>query len=321
MKVILAEDEPVTRRLLHASVARWGYDVEAFADGRAAWKCLECATEPTLLVVDWMMPGLDGLELCRRVRTQGREPYVYILMVTGRTDRGDIIEGLKAGADDFMVKPVRHDELKARLSVGERIVRMQTELVAARQAMVTLATVDSLTGLPNRSTILTALAAEINRAAREGTPISVCLADLDHFKRINDTFGHAAGDMVLREASARLQVHLRSYQAVGRLGGEEFLMVLPNCDATTAQLVVDRARTAVSDTPVTADGKQIQVTCSFGVTTFEPDGAKVDPLALVQTADRALYDAKANGRNCVAARAHEESATNCYASSAGNSPR
>ena len=306
MKVILAEDESVTRRLLQASIARWGYTIEAFADGGAAWKCLESATEPTLLIVDWMMPGLDGLDICRRVRAQGREPYVYILMITGRSDRGDIIEGLKAGADDFMVKPVHHDELRARIKVGERIVRMQAELVAARQAMVTLATVDSLTGLPNRSAILNTLAVEINRAAREGTSISVCLTDLDHFKRINDTYGHAVGDIVLQEAGTRLQAHMRSYQAVGRLGGEEFLMLLPNCDATAAQLVVNRARMAVSRTPIVAHGEEIRLTCSFGVTTFAPDDTRIDPLTVIQTADRALYDAKANGRDCVAVRAHEE---------------
>lgn len=309
MKVIIAEDESVTRRLLHASVARWGYDVEAFADGPAAWECLKCTTEPTVLIVDWMLPGLDGLDICRRVRAQGREPYVYILMVTGRSDRGDILEGLKAGADDFMVKPVHQDELRARIKVGERIVRMQAELVAARQAMATLATIDSLTGLPNRAAILRTLETEINRASREGIPVSVCLADLDHFKRINDTFGHGAGDVVLQQAGARMKAHVRSYQTVGRLGGEEFLIVLPNCDEVTATLVVDRVRTALSNTPIVAEGEHIQVTCSFGVTTFAPRETTIDPLALVQTADRALYEAKANGRNRVAVRAHGESET------------
>lgn len=317
MKVILAEDESVTRRLLHASVARWGYDIEAFADGAAAWDCLEGATEPTLLIVDWMMPGLDGLDICRRVRAQGREPYVYILMITGRSDRGDILEGLDAGADDFMVKPVHQDELKARIQVGERIVRMQAELVAARQAMVTLATMDSLTRLPNRSTILATLAKEINRASREGTSISVCLADLDHFKRINDSFGHAVGDVVLAEAGARLQAPLRSYQAVGRLGGEEFLLLLPNCDAATAQLVLNRALASVSDTPILAHGERIDLTCSFGVTTFAPHDTRFDPLELVQTADRALYEAKARGRNCIAARTHRRSSVPSPLAAAG----
>jgi two-component system cell cycle response regulator len=307
MRIILAEDDSIARRLLESRLGGWGYAVQSFADGRAAWAHLERATEPTLVILDWMMPGLDGLEICRRLRAQAREPYVYVIMITGRADRQDIVEALKAGADDFMVKPVDKDELKARVNVGERIVRLQTELVDARQAMMELATTDSLTRLPNRSAILTMLAKEINRAGREGTSISVCVADLDHFKRINDTYGHAAGDIVLRDAAIRLQSQLRSYQAVGRLGGEEFLIILPNCDASTSQLVINRARTAVSETPIIADSALIHLTCSFGVTTLSP-GVRGDPLALVQTADRALYDAKAKGRDCIGARTFNPSA-------------
>jgi two-component system cell cycle response regulator len=304
MKIILADDDAITRRLLEAWIKRWGYDVECFADGHAAWAFLECATEPTLVIVDWMMPGLDGPEICRRLRVQAREPYVYVLMATGRSERQDIVEGLLAGADDFMVKPVDKDELRARVNVGERIVRLQTELVAARQALVELATVDSLTRLPNRSAILSTLAIEINRASREQIPLSVCVADLDYFKRVNDTYGHGAGDTVLQEAGARLQSNIRSYQTVGRLGGEEFLIVLPNCDTAMAEHVINRARTALLEKPIVAETALIHLTCSFGLTTLAP-GDIGDSLALVQTADRALYDAKANGRNCIAVRRFE----------------
>lgn len=301
MKIVLADDDSITRRLLETWLQRWGYVVESFADGHAAWASLEHSTDPTLVIVDWMMPGLDGPEICRRLRVQAREPYVYVVMITGRGDRQDIVKGLKAGADDFMVKPVDKDELRARVNVGERIVRLHTELVAARQAMVELATIDSLTRLANRATILDALAKEINRSSRERAPVSVCVADLDHFKRINDTHGHAAGDVVLREAGLRLKASLRSYQTVGRLGGEEFLMVLPGCDSTTAQMVIDRARASLSEKPIVADDALIQLTCSFGLTTLPP-GERTDPLSLVQAADRALYDAKARGRDCVAVR-------------------
>lgn len=307
MKIVLADDDAIARRLLETWLTRWGYVVESFADGHAAWAALEHSTEPTLVIVDWMMPGLDGPEICRRLRAQARELYVYVLMITGRGDQDDIIQGLKAGADDFMVKPVDKDELRARVSVGERIVRLHTELVAARQAMVELATVDSLTRLVNRATILDTLAREINRASREKVPISVCVADLDHFKRINDTHGHAAGDVVLREAGARMRSQLRSYQAVGRFGGEEFLMVLPGCDAATARMVIDRVRASLSEKPIVAEDALIQLTCSFGVTTLPP-GERTDPLSLVQTADRALYDAKAKGRDCVAVREFDASA-------------
>jgi diguanylate cyclase (GGDEF)-like protein len=304
MRVVLADDDAVSRRLHEAWLTRWGYDVDVFADGKAAWRFLECATEPTLVLLDWMMPGLDGLDICRRLRAQAREPYVYVLMITGRTNRHDIVEGLKAGADDFMVKPVDRDELKARVNVGERIVRLQTELLAARQALEKLATVDSLTELPNRPAILRTLTKELNRAYREKAPISVCVADLDHFKRVNDTYGHSVGDAVLREAGTRLQSHFRSYQTVGRFGGEEFLIVLPGCDQATAELAVNRVRQGLSASPISADDVAVRITCSFGVTTLLP-GATAEPLALVQVADRALYDAKANGRDCVASRSFD----------------
>lgn len=298
MKVILADDDAVTRHLLQVSLTRWGYDVEAFADGHAAWSFLDAATAPTLVILDWMMPGLDGIDVCRRLRAQAREPYVYILMITGRADRKDIVEGLNAGADDFMIKPVDRDELRARVSVGERIVRLQTELIAARQTMTRLATIDSLTNLPNRASILETLAKEVNRAGREHIPISVAVADLDHFKQINDTYGHAVGDVVLREGGARLQSRLRSYQPVGRIGGEEFLIVLPGCDAPLAEVVLERARLALSETPIVANGALIPLTCSFGAATLFPSGSR-DIDALVQAADRALYAAKAIGRDCI----------------------
>jgi len=298
MKILLAEDEPVSRHLLQVCLTGWGYEIVVVADGTEAWQQLERADGPSIAIIDWMMPGMDGLEVCRRVRAQGREPYVYVLLLTERQQQDDVVAGLKSGADDFMTKPFDEQELRARLRVGERIVLLQSELVAAREAMRTFAVLDALTGLPNRTAILQTLAKELNRAHRERSPLSVGLVDIDHFKGINDTHGHLIGDAVLRQAAIRMRAPLRSYEAVGRWGGEEFLIILPGCAAEVAHLVTDRVRVAVAAEPLQVDGASIALTCSVGLATT-CDGHSVQPLELVSAADVALYRAKANGRNRV----------------------
>jgi diguanylate cyclase (GGDEF)-like protein len=298
MRILLAEDEPVSRHLLQVCLTGWGYEIVVVADGTEAWQQLERGDGPSIAIIDWMMPGMDGLEICRRVRAQGREPYVYVLLLTERHQQDDVVAGLKSGADDFMTKPFDDGELRARLKVAERIVLLQTELVAAREAMRSFAVFDALTGLPNRTAILQTLAKELNRSRRERAALSVGLVDLDHFKQVNDTHGHLAGDAVLRQAAVRMQASLRSYEAVGRWGGEEFLIVLPGCDAAVAHLVTDRVRAAVAADPVPVEGTAISFTCSVGFATT-CDGQMVQPLELVSAADLALYRAKANGRNRV----------------------
>ena len=300
MRILLAEDEPVSRHLLQVCLTGWGYEIVVVADGTEAWQQLERGDGPSIAIIDWMMPGMDGLEICRRVRAQAREPYVYVLLLTERHQQDDVVAGLKSGADDFMTKPFDERELRARLRVGERIVQLQTELVAAREAMRSFAVFDALTGLPNRTAILQTLAKELNRTRRERAPLSVGLVDIDHFKQINDTYGHLAGDAVLRQAAVRLQAPLRSYEAVGRWGGEEFLIILPGCDAQVAHLVTDRVRSAVAGEPLLIEGASVSITCSVGLATT-CEGRIVQPLELVSAADLALYRAKANGRNRVEA--------------------
>src|ERR1039457_5944450 len=193
MKVLAAEDNPVFQSMLRALLTKWDYDVVPARDGIEASRILESADPPRLAILDWMMPGMDGVELCRRVRAAAREPYIYILLLTARTESQDLVDGMEAGADDYLTKPFNAHELRVRLRAGRRILDLQEELMAAREALRDLATHDGLTGLLNRVTILDALRTELGRAARERRPVSLLMVDLDHFKLVNDTHGHVAG--------------------------------------------------------------------------------------------------------------------------------
>jgi diguanylate cyclase (GGDEF)-like protein len=299
MKVLAAEDNPVFQSMLRALLTKWGYDVVQARDGLEAWRILESAGAPRLAILDWMMPGMDGVELCRRVRAAGREPYIYILLLTARTESEDLVQGMEAGADDYVTKPFNAHELRVRLRAGRRILDLQEELVVAREALRDQATHDGLTGLLNRVTILDALRTELTRAAREHHPVAVLMVDLDHFKLVNDTYGHLAGDAVLREAARRMMSSVRPYDSVGRYGGEEFLIVLPGCDAPAAQAQAERFREALACEPITTGGQSIRVTCSIGVSgSTGPSVSSSD--SLVRDADLALYQAKDGGRNQVA---------------------
>jgi diguanylate cyclase (GGDEF)-like protein len=294
MKILLADDSVVSRRLLQDTLRKLGYEVVEAADGHRALDLLMHPDGPRLAVVDWMMPGLDGLEVCRRVR-QRTTPYAYVILLTARDRQEDVLTGLDAGADDFLTKPFDVVELRARLRSGERVLELQEALFAAVEALRHQATRDALTGLYNRGMILDGLARELHRAEREEGPLSVVIADLDHFKRVNDTHGHLTGDAVLRQMADRMRVVLRGYDLIGRYGGEEFLVVLPGCDLAQASQVAERMRQAVAAEPVDAGGVEIPVTVSLGAASAVQPGT--DTFALIKAADDALYRAKANGRN------------------------
>jgi diguanylate cyclase (GGDEF)-like protein len=299
MKVLVAEDNPVFQSMLRAQLTKWGYDVVAAHDGLEAWRILESAGAPRLAILDWMMPGMDGVELCRRVRAAAREPYIYILLLTARTESKDLVQGMEAGADDYLTKPFNSEELRVHLRAGRRILDLQEQLMVAREALRDQATHDGLTGLLNRVTLLDALQTELVRATRERHPVALLMVDLDHFKLVNDTYGHLAGDAVLRETARRMKSSVRPYDSVGRYGGEEFLMVLPGCDAAAAQAQAERFREALAGEPIAIGGQSIRVTCSIGVSGCTgPLVSSSD--TLVRDADLALYQAKNRGRNQVA---------------------
>jgi diguanylate cyclase (GGDEF)-like protein len=297
--ILIADDDPVSRRLLQVSLGHSGYRVTVAADGAEALRVLDGQDGPRLAVLDWMMPERDGLEVCRTIRKCARESYVYIILLTARGYRDEIVQGLEAGADDYITKPFHLHELKARLRTGRRILELQEELITAREHLRVQATHDSLTGLFNRMAIQDALMRELKRSRREGKPVAVILADLDHFKHINDTHGHAAGDVVLQATAERMRASFRAYDSIGRYGGEEFLVVLPGCDLAAGIEQAERLRTAISAQAVCVANATIPVSMSLGVAATSCDGTEPGPLLLA--ADKALYAAKSAGRNRVEA--------------------
>jgi len=297
INVLIADDEVLSRRLLQVSLSHAGYNVEMAANGAEALRALQAPGCPRLAVLDWMMPEMDGLEVCRAVRKLEREAYIYIILLTAKEQQDEIVEGLEAGADDYITKPFDLHELKARLRAGRRILELQEQLVSARDELRVRATHDSLTGLWNREAILEMLAAEVARSYREGRRVSVALGDLDYFKRINDVHGHLAGDAVLREVAKRMQDAVRVYDYVGRYGGEEFLIVSPGCGLSEALDQADRLRRAVASQPIAVPSCNLPVTMSMGVAALSAEAE--GPRDLLRAADEALYAAKKNGRNRV----------------------
>jgi two-component system cell cycle response regulator len=296
MRILIADDDPVSCSLLDRLLHKWGYEVIAARNGTDAWEVLQADPAPRVALLDWMMPGIDGLEICRRVRARSSQPYVYIMLLTANDKVGNLVEGLESGADDYLTKPFHPQELRARLRVGLRMLDLETNLVEARENLRFKASHDALTSIWNRGAIIELLERELSRARREGSSVGILLADIDYFKRINDTRGHLVGDEVLRAVTGRLKGEVRSYDAVGRYGGEEFLILLPGCDnakltAKAGQLVklVERSSIETSAGPVPA-------TISIGGIA-SGDSPHAELKSLLRAADTALYRAKLSGRN------------------------
>jgi two-component system, cell cycle response regulator len=297
VKVLIADDDRTSRRLLAAMVAKWGYDPLVAEDGGAAWKALQQPDHPRLVLLDWNMPVLDGLEVCRRLRALGSPDPPYVILLTGRTEKGDIVHGLEAGANDYVAKPYNHEELQARLQVGRRTLALQAHLLAVQEQLAALAARDPLTGILNRRTILQRLAEELSRVTRQGGRLTVGMCDLDHFKAVNDTYGHQAGDDVLRGFTASVQAQLRKYDSIGRYGGEEFLVIAPGVHGSADAGLFERLCDRVSRVPLPTTRGAVSITVSIGVASADRSST-VD--TLLGAADAALYRAKAEGRNRVA---------------------
>ncbi len=297
LKLLLADDEPIARTLVERWVRGWGYEVVVARDGTEAMRALETDRDIRVALLDWIMPGMDGIDIARQIRQRPPEPYVFVVLLTAKDNKNDIIAGLEAGADDYIVKPCNPLELKVRLRAGQRIVELQEQLIEAREKMRFAAMHDALTGLPNRASGLERLDEELARSRRSGAPLSVMMIDLDHFKRVNDTYGHASGDAVLREASSRFRGAMRVYDAVARFGGEEFMVVMPECEEDAALRVAQRLRTRLRGSSVALPGAApISVTASVGVASTLGHAA-ADAAELLAAADRALYRAKESGRD------------------------
>lgn len=293
MKVLVAEDSKLYRRMLTDSLAAWHYDVILAKDGIEALRCLRQPDPPPIAIVDCMMPGLSGLEVCRTIR-KSDGPYTYVILISAQQDHQDVIRGFELGADDYIGKPFNELELRARLQVGARIISIQQQLLAVQRELEHHAQVDSLTGLWNRGAMFRRLNGEIERSKRFGLPLCVCLADLDHFKQVNDGWGHLAGDTVLHKVAEAMMSLVRGYDSVGRYGGEEFLIIAPETCAADGRRLGERVRSGVAAQTFAPPG--LNVSMSIGVAEWTPDETMDE---LLERVDGALYLAKNRGRNRV----------------------
>ena len=306
MKILIADDDAVMCHTLEAALSRHGHEIVVCTNGTEAWSRLQEPDAPKLAFLDWMMPGLEGPEICRRVRRCESDRYTYLILLTIRDDKEDVVAGINSGADDYITKPFDMVELKARLNAAERNLRVHEDLLATQEMLCTEAMKDSLTGALNHTAIIETLGEELARAERAQTILGVALADIDSFKAVNDTHGHLVGDEVLREVVRRMKDQLRPYDAVGRYGGDEFLIVLPDCRSEELRRIAERVRQAVADKLILADS-EIRQTVSVGVAATE-EIACTCPDTLIRAADEALYAAKRAGRDCVVVHPSEQPA-------------
>jgi two-component system, cell cycle response regulator len=301
MRILVAEDDLTARTILVGILKKWGSEVVAVKDGQAAWEVLQQPDSPRLVILDWMMPGLDGLEVIRRARVQFVEQPPYIILLTSKDEKSDIISGLEAGANDYVRKPFNNEELFARIRVGQRTLELQTHLFTTQQTLAYLAARDPLTGIWNRRAIFDHFAKELARARREehlipSSDLSVGFIDIDHFKQINDQFGHQTGDEVLVGIAQTLQSNLRPYDSFGRIGGDEFLVVAPGSSRENCQQLFTRILTAIAAWKLTRAAGEVSVTVSIGVTSVNAEKSLDE---LLETVDSAMYRAKREGGNRV----------------------
>jgi two-component system cell cycle response regulator len=297
LKILVADDDHVSLTMMKRMLLQSGYDVTTVSNGaEAVDKVLE-DNGPRLMILDWMMPVLDGPEVCRSIRTSAQRPYVFIVLLTARYLKDDLVAGLNAGADDYLTKPCHAEELRARLQTGERILQLEDSLVMAREEMRFRATHDSLTLIQNRGTIVRTLSAALNEKCGGDPNLAVVLCDIDHFKSINDTYGHPVGDEVLREVARRLQCVTGPGDAVGRFGGEEFLCVLRNCPSGVLALRVAEICQVIRSRPMETSVGPLFVSMSAGAISASSVGLNLDVDQILRRTDVALYRAKRDGRD------------------------
>ena len=299
--ILIAEDDAVTRMLLEKTLIKEGHEVVSVENGQKAFDLFKESFFP-IIMTDWMMPEMDGLELCRAIRQKENPGYVFIVLLTAKDSQEDIISGLEAGADEYLTKPFNRAELIARLNTGRRFLEQERALRQANEEIRILSITDPLTGCSNRGFLNTRLPQEIQRAARYNRPLSIFMCDIDHFKKVNDTYGHQAGDLVLKEFSKRINDSIRyEVDMLARYGGEEFLVTLPETDLDGALHLSERLRRVISEKKFDIGTKEIKITASFGVAGFNSDnaGCEISIDTLINHADKYLYQAKNEGRNKV----------------------
>lgn len=299
--VLVAEDHPATQKLLEKILRNAGFEVTVAGNGEEALDLFRREFTPIVLM-DWIMPEMNGLELCRALRQSATTGYVYIIFLTARDSKADVVKALEAGADDYITKPFHREELLARIKTGIRILDLERSLRKANEEIKLLSFTDALTGIYNRGYLNERLPHEVKRSVRYEHPLQIIMCDIDHFKSVNDLYGHQAGDEVLRGFAAFLKGSIRqNLDWVARYGGEEFVIVLPETDASGAYAVAERMRQAVAQKRFRIQGKGIRVTASWGISGLDPDRSQesLSSDALLNEADQCLLSAKRTGRNAV----------------------
>ena len=302
MRALIADDDRTTTAIVADALKRWGLEFVVAHDGMAAWQLLNSVQPPALAVLDWMMPGFDGIELCRRVRSTPRLSGTYVILLTGRDSRSDLVAGLDAGADDYMVKPIDLEELRARVHVGIRVATLQDtlaarvdELRAAHDHLAKMASTDALTGVYSRRWWFDLASNEFSRCRRYDRTFSLLVLDLDWFKVVNDTYGHDVGDTVLQQFAEMVRYQCRTSDIVGRLGGEEFAIILPETSVEAAKTIATRLTQACRELAVESASGTVRCSCSIGMTGVRRDDDSIE--IVLRRADSALYEAKRSGRD------------------------
>lgn len=297
MKILLADDEPIARTMLEHWLTGWAYDVVSAKDGRAALEVLQTTSDVRLAVLDWVMPGLDGVDICRQVRQGRQTPYVYVILLTARDDKHDIARGLEAGADDYLIKPCNPFELRVRLGIGKRVIDLQDQLLRARREAESRALFDGLTGAFAKSPVLELLERELARSERNDAPVSLVEIHIDQFDRLRSDRGVDVADRATQEVARRLGSVIRKYELLARTGDGQFLIVLPDTDADRALQITQRLREALSGTPVNVGSGAFRVTACYGLaSTVQRPGARM--AELLGAANQALRAAQQQGRDC-----------------------
>jgi two-component system, cell cycle response regulator len=295
IKILVADDSPVYRKLVEQTLQPDQYSILFANGGRNALELFN-RHQPALVIADWNMPDLSGIEVCRQIRASAKDSSTYVIIATSASEKDKVVEGLEAGADDYLTKPFHPKELLARVEVGRRLIELQQQIESQNRILKDLALTDALTGLPNRRAVEDWAKGQLSAAVRHGFSLWVVIADLDNFKVINDTHGHDAGDTVLREFAGILKKRIRNSDICGRTGGEEFIMIFTHAEECNVGIVVARILRELREHEFSFGGKPVQVTASFGIAGFQGKGMP-DFAKLVSQADAALYAAKRGGRN------------------------
>jgi len=302
MNVLIADDEPVSRRLLEILLNKWGYNVSVAADGEEAWRVLQGSTRFSIAILDWMMPGMDGVQVCRKIRQSETRPPMYVLLLTAKQATEDANGRYESVADDYLPKPYAAHELKARLRAARRIIELENQLEAARESIKVATTHDPLTGLWNRSAILEVLHREIHRARRQSSPLTVLMVDIERLKEINHQYGHLAGDAVLRETARRIRSNIRSYDSVGRTDGGQFVIVAPSCDHTGALNQSCRLHSKICQEAIKTFAGDFPLTVRLGIAVGCNNHQAHD---FISAADSALAEARKTGKSSIIYDVHK----------------